>query len=89
VAYNDAREKRRASIVVGEERAWEFFPKMGDVREANVLSTIEGVARASMDNAHERSECCPSSRLTKLNCVYPPEYGVIDPELFGVYFLYR
>ena len=23
---NDAREKRRASIAVGEERAWEFFP---------------------------------------------------------------
>jgi len=33
IATNDAREKRRASIAVGEERAWEFFPKMGDVRD--------------------------------------------------------
>jgi len=32
IAYNDAREKRRASIAVDEERAWEFFPRIDGQR---------------------------------------------------------
>jgi hypothetical protein len=54
VAHNVAREKRSGRTSRRLGRTLKFFLMMGDVRGADVISTIEGATRATMSNVYER-----------------------------------